>query len=149
MKIVSVSMLLATVALGGCVQSGPSAPAGTPTLSMAEIRLSEAELRKDEMLRDLATCESGGHGETDHPIYGFRGLYVGRFQFMPRTVINYVLEMDGTQLTVKEATDLAHDYDRAARVAKYMIFERGRISEWPMCNRKLGLARQVAEIQKM
>jgi hypothetical protein len=149
MKIVSTSLLLATAALGGCIQSGPSAPAGAPVLSMTETRISEAELRKDEMLRDLATCESGGHGETDHPIYGGRGAYVGRFQFMPRTVQNYVQEMDGRQLTYKEAVDLAHDYDQAAKVAKYMIFERGRISEWPLCNRKLQLAKQVAEIQKM
>jgi hypothetical protein len=149
MKVVPVSLVLATAALGGCVQSGPSASAGAPVLSMTETRISEAELRKDEMLRDLATCESGGHGETDHPIYGGRGLYVGRFQFMPRTVVNYVREMDGTELSLKEATELAHDYNRAAKVAKYMIFERGRISEWPLCNRKLQLAKQVAEIQSM
>lgn len=149
MKAVPVSLLFATVALGGCVQTAPSAPAGGPALSASEMHFSEVDLRKDELLRDLATCESGGHGETDHPIYGGRGLYVGRFQFMPRTVINYVQEMDGRQLTLKEATELAHDYEQAAKVAKFMIFERGRIGEWPLCNRKLQLAKQVAQIQSM
>jgi len=148
---VSFSVLFAALSAAGCVQQTAQTPKQMPgpVISVAEAKQSVADQRKDEMLRQLATCESGDHGETDQKIYGFRGMFVGRFQFMPRTVINYVREMEGTELTVKEATDLAHDYDRAAKVAKYMIFERGRISEWPMCNRKLQLAKQVAEIQKM
>jgi hypothetical protein len=149
MKVVPVSLLIATVALGGCVQTMPSAPATAPALSAAEVHASEVDLRKDDLLRRLATCESGDFGASDRPIYGGRGLYIGRFQFMARTVINWTKERDGTQLSTKEAVDLAHDYDRAADLAKYMIFERDRISEWPLCNRKLGLAKQVAEIKAM
>jgi hypothetical protein len=33
------------------------------------------------MMRQLAVCESGAHGDSDRPIYGGRGAYVGRFQF--------------------------------------------------------------------
>jgi hypothetical protein len=98
------------------------------------------------MLRELATCESGGHGEADRPIYGFRGMFVGRFQFMPQTVIAYVKERDGRQLSFREATELAHDYDKAKELAKYMIFEQGRVNDWPACARKLGLHQQVKEI---
>ena len=118
-----------------------------PVISVAEAKQSAAEQRKDEMLRELATCESGGHGEADRPIYGFRGLFVGRFQFMPSTVRAYVQQRDGRQLSLREATDLAHDYDQAKDLAKYMIFEQGRINDWPACSRKLGLHRQVAEIK--
>src|SRR5260221_13502446 len=90
MKIVSVSLLLATVALGGCVQSGPSAPAGAPTLSMVETPLSAAELRKEEMLRDLATCESGGHGQSHHPIYRLPRPFLGPLPVMTRTGVHIV-----------------------------------------------------------
>lgn len=109
----------------------------------------EIDERKNEVLRDLATCESGGSGDSDRPIYGGRGTYLGRFQFTARTVINWTKERDGTVLTTKEAVELAHNYDRAADLAKYMIFERDRLSEWPLCARKLGLAKQVAEIKAM
>jgi hypothetical protein len=149
MKVVPVSMLIASVALGGCVHNMPSATASAPTVSATEAHASEVDLRKDDLLRQLATCESGDSGASDHLIYGGRGLFAGRFQFMTRTVMNWVKERDGTQLSAKEALDLAHDYDRAADLAKYMIFERDRISEWPLCNRKLGLAKQVAEIKSM
>jgi hypothetical protein len=109
----------------------------------------EVDERKDELLRQLATCESGGHGYADRPIYGGRGLYVGRFQFVAHTVINYVKQMDGRVLTTKEAIDLAHDYDQAAALAKYVIFDLGGIWNWPLCNRTLGLAKQVAEINQL
>ncbi len=99
------------------------------------------------MLRELATCESGGHGEAERPIYGNRGMFVGRFQFMPRTVMAYVQQREGRMLSFSEATELAHDYEKAADLAKYMIFEQGRINDWPACSRKLGLHRQVADIK--
>ncbi len=106
-----------------------------------------AEERKDEMLRELAVCETGGSGDSFSPIYGGRGAFVGRFQFTPRTVINYVQQMDGRSLSVKEAIALAHDYHQAAELAKFVIFEKDGVWNWPLCNRKLGLAQQVAEIK--
>ena len=105
--------------------------------------------RKDEVLRQLAVCESGAHGDAAVPVIGGRGLYIGRFQFMPRTVINYVQQMDGRELNWKQATDLAHDYTQAAALAKWVIFERDGLFNWPACSKKLGLAKQVAEIKSL
>jgi len=116
-------------------------------MSITEAKNWAVEQRKEEMLRELATCESGGHGEADRPIYGFRGMFVGRFQFMPSTVKAYIQQRDGRELSLREAAELAHDYDRAKDLAKYMIFEQGRINDWPACSRKLGLVQQVAEIK--
>ena len=107
------------------------------------------EERKDEVLRQLAVCESGAHGDSAVPVIGGRGLYIGRFQFTPRTVINYVQQMDGRELNYKQATDLAHDYNQAAALAKWVIFERDGLYNWPACSRKLGLAKQVAEIKTL
>lgn len=105
------------------------------------------EERQDDLMRQLAICESGGHGDSGRPIYGGRGLYAGRFQFTTGAVISYVRERDGRVLSSQDALSLAHDYARAAALAKYMIFVRGHYWHWPGCSRKLGLARHVAEIK--
>jgi hypothetical protein len=107
------------------------------------------EDRKDDLLRRLATCESGGYGSSEKRIYGGRGLYHGRFQFMIRSLQGFVIDMDGRALTIKEATEIAHDYDQAAVVAKYAIFERGAIGQWPLCARKLGLHAEVRAIKAL
>jgi hypothetical protein len=148
MKATVLAFGLAALALGACVPQTAQHPKQMPgpVLSVAEAKAQATDQRKDEILRELATCESGGHGEADRPIYGFRGMFVGRFQFMPRTVVAYVQQRDGRSLSLREATDLAHDYDQAKELAKYMIFEQGRVNDWPACSRKIGLAQQVAEI---
>jgi hypothetical protein len=148
MKATVLAFGLAALALGACVPQTAQRPKQMPgpILSIAEAKAQATDQRKDEILRELATCESGGHGEADRPIYGFRGMFVGRFQFMPRTVVAYVQQRDGRSLSLREATDLAHDYDQAKELAKYMIFEQGRVNDWPACSRKIGLAQQVAEI---
>jgi hypothetical protein len=150
MKATVLAFGLSSLALGACVQqtAQPKSMPG-PVMTIAEAKASALDQRKNEMLRELATCESGGHGESDRPIYGGRGMFVGRFQFMPRTVISYVQQRDGRVLSFSEATDLAHDYGQARELAKYMIFEQGRVNDWPACSRKLGLAQQVAEIQSL
>ena len=150
MKATVLAFGLLSLALGACVPQTAQKPKQMPgpVLSIAEAKAQAMESRKDEMLRELATCESGGHGEAERPIYGFRGMFVGRFQFMPRTVMAYVQQRDGTQLSFQEAKELAHDYEKAKELAKYMIFEQGRINDWPACSRKLGLHRQVTDIQQ-
>src|SRR3954451_1323542 len=96
---------LSSLALAACVpqtaQQSKQMPG--PILSIAEVKASASEQRKQEMLRELATCESGGHGEADRPIYGGRGMFVGRFQFMPRTVMAYIQQREGRQLSLREA----------------------------------------------
>ena len=52
-------------------------------------------------------------------------------------------------LSSADALLLAHDYRQAAALAKYVIFVRGDLSNWPACSRKLGLAAHVAEIKAM
>ena len=147
MKATVLAFGLSSLALGACVQqtASPKTMPG-PVMSVAEAKAAALNNRKDELMRELATCESGGSGTSDLRIYGGRGAFVGRFQFMPRTVMAYVKEREGRQLSFREATELAHDYDKAKDLAKYMIFEQGRINDWPACARKLGLHAQVKEI---
>jgi hypothetical protein len=117
--------------------------------SAEEMRVAMVDERKDEVLRQLAVCESGANGDSAVPVIGGHGLYLGRFQFTPRTVITYVQQMDGRELTWGQAIALAHDYNQAAALAKWIIFERDGLYNWPACSKKLGLARQVAEIKSI
>jgi len=133
--------------LGGC-QTG----AKTHNVSLAPAADTSMKLvddRKDEMIRQLAHCESGGWGPSERPIYGGRGAYLGRLQFSVRTVMGYQAKRDGTQLTAKEAAELAHDYDRAADLAKYMIFELEEPWHWPLCSRKISLRQEMAAIKEL
>jgi hypothetical protein len=122
-------------------------PAAKP--SAEEMRMVMINERKDEVLRQLAVCESGDHGDAAVPVIGGRGAYVGRFQFSPRTVISYVQQMDGRQLSWGQATALAHDYSQAAALTKWIIFERDGLYNWPACSKKLGLAKEVAAIKSL
>ena len=150
MKATVLAFGLSSLALGACVQQYPSPKLMPgPVMSVAEAKAAALNDRKDELMRELATCESGGSGITDERIYGGRGAFVGRFQFMPRTVMTYVQQRDGRVLSFNEAKELAHDYEQAKELAKYMIFEQGRANDWPVCARKIGLAGQVAEIQSL
>ena len=113
------------------------APAPAPQTDRALL----VEQRKDAAISQLADCESGQGGGDSR--------YVGRLQFEPRTVINYVKERDGRTLSTQEAVAIASDYGQASSLAKYMIFERDAHAQWPACSRKIGLARQVAEIKAL
>ena len=42
---------------------------------------------------------------------------------------------------------MAHDYDRASALAKYMIFDLEEPHHWPVCARKIGLRSQMAAIK--
>ena len=105
-----------------------------------DLRQKEIEERKEEIIRQLAHCESGGSGPSDRPIYGGRGAFSAGCNSRFSTVIGYQSKRDGTQLTRQEALDLAHDYDRAASLAKYMIFELEEPHHWPLCSRKISAA---------
>jgi hypothetical protein len=64
-------------------------------------------------------------------------------------VIAFVRERDGRTISTQEAVALASDYGQAAALAKYVFFDRDGLGHWPACSRKLGLARQVAEIRAL
>jgi hypothetical protein len=139
-------LVMATLLVSGCQVATP--PPQTASLQAEEPR-DEAEERKDEMIRQLAHCESGGFGPSERPIYGGRGAYLGRMQFSIQTVIGYQLKKDGTQLSRKEAADLAQDYDRAAELAKFMIFDLEEPWHWPLCSRKISLYNEIANVKEL
>jgi len=136
--------------ISGCQLGGdPPTTSGFAPKTKTELQRDPIEDRKDEMVRQLAQCESGGSGPSERPIYGGRGAYLGRLQFAVQTVISYQKRRDGTVLSRQEAAALAHDYDRAADLAKYMIFDLEEPWHWPLCSRKISLRSEMAHIKEM
>jgi len=141
-------LLAASLGVGGCVTSKPPQVAAV-AVAPADPRQQELDERKEHLLQQLATCESGSWGPQASPIYGGRGAYHGRFQFTPRTFISYTRMRDGTELTVKEAIDYAQTYDKAASLAWYMIYDLEQPWHWPLCSRKLGIPAQVKLMKQL
>ncbi|UYN93943.1 MAG: hypothetical protein KIT25_18085 [Enhydrobacter sp.] len=144
----ALAVLFAALAATGC--AGRPEPASQQMLSLhvvPDVRLTVLEERKDEVIRQLSHCESGGWGPSDRKIYGGRGAYHGRLQFTIRTVQAYVRMRDGLQLSARDASELAHDYDRAADLAKYMIFDLEEPWHWPVCSRKIGMVAELRAIK--
>jgi len=100
--------------ISGC-QIGGTPPTTAGFEPPVDLRQKEIDARKEETIRQLAQCESGGSGPSDRPIYGGRGAYLGRLQFSVQTVIAYQMRRDGTQLSRQEGGRLAHDTIAPAR----------------------------------
>ncbi len=146
---IAVALAVLAATLGGCVTQQARPPLDMSVFTARDDYLRGIEERKNEVIKQLAICESGGYGPSERPIYGGRGLYIGRLQFATRTVISYVQKRDGVQLNTKQAADLANDYDRAADLAKYMLFDLEEPWHWPAGAKKLGVTQQVADIKQM
>lgn len=148
--IAAAGLIAAAFLISGCQNIlGGTPPVTSGFEPPVDLRQQEIDERKEEIIRQLAHCESGGWGPSDRPIRGGRGAYLGRLQFTVGTVIAYQKRRDGTQLSRQEAIDLAHDYDRAGALAKYMIFDLEEPHHWPLCARKIALRNQMAAIKTL
>jgi hypothetical protein len=147
----SPGLMAAAFLVSGCQLGGqpPKTSGFDAKADLQQKQQSAIDDRKDEMIRQLAHCESGGSGPSDRPIYGGRGAYLGRLQFTVQTVMSYQRRRDGTQLTRQQAVDLAHDYDQASALAKYMIFELEEPWHWPLCSRKIALRNEMTNIKQL
>lgn len=143
------ALLFAAATLAACAPQLPPPHPNQTLLTAVSERAHVIEERKDEVIRQLANCESGGYGPSDKLIYGSGGLYLGRLQFATRTVIAYVQKRDGIGLNPKDAAALAHDYDRAADLAKYMIFDLEEPWHWPLCSKKAHVRSEMQAIKQL
>lgn len=143
-------LVVASLGMGGCTglfaTKPPQVAAVAPGLTPREQEIAD---RKEQVLQQLATCESGSWGPHASPIYGGRGAYLGRFQFTARTFATYSRKRDGTELTIKEAAVYAQDYDKAASLTWYMLYELEEPWHWPLCSRKLGIPAQIKVIKQI
>ena len=140
-------LLLAALCVGpGCARK-PSQTAAVPQ-GPTEHELF-VQSRKDEVVQALAVCESGSWGPHSTRISGGRGSYHGRFQYTARTYITLQQRRDGTVLTPQEAIEAAQDYEKAAALTSWVMFDQGETWHGPLCKRKLGLTSKVREINAL
>ena len=143
----TLSILLAAFFAGaGCAKKPIETAAVAPGPDAREVEIAS---RKERVLQQLAVCESGSWGPHSNRIVGSRGAYHGRFQYTPRTYITFQQRRDGTVLTVQEAIEAAQDYEKAASLTSWVMFEHGETWHWPLCNRKLGLPAKVRELNAL
>lgn len=131
-----------------------------PVIGEVDTMPAKIEALKDEVVNDLAKCESAGHTEDD-AIVIFDNNKAGTLkrkdipsfgilQFKVSTVQHYKKLIDGEVLTNKEAIILALEADRAQKLAKDIIFTvDGGIYNWQNCATKHGLVDKVTIIKKL
>ncbi len=144
-----IALFFVALVVSACAPKLPPPGPNQALLTGASERARMIEERKDEVIRQLAICESGGYGPSEKPIYGGRGAYLGRLQFATRTVMAYVQKRDGIGLNPNDAAALAHDYDRAADLAKYMIFDLEEPWHWPLCSKKAHVQSEMQAIKQL
>ena len=79
--------------ISGC-KIGGTPPTTSGFEPPVDLRQKEINQRKEEIIRQLAQCESGGWVPSDRLIHGGRGAYLGRLQFIS-TVVAYQKRRDG------------------------------------------------------
>ena len=109
-----------------------------------------AELKADVVER-LAGCESGGFKETDGIIIfdSNKRASIGQLQFQTKTVQHYYKTLYQQEITPKEATLVALDYEKASALATDVIFKADGIDNWYNCAKKLGLKAEIKIINKL
>ena len=116
------------------------------------------EQLKQEVVSKIKACESGGMGEdfglvTFDPDRSGKTANIpsyGLLQFKKPTVIQYVKQLRGKDLTGKEAISLALDESEATKLAYEIIFQvKGGIWNWKNCAYKTGVAKDIEIIRKL
>lgn len=147
----SCALIFIFLALSGWGRLTGQAPIAEAHAVEVDGMLLKIEALKNDVVGRLIKCESEGHSEADGIIVFDvnRVPSIGQFQFQPKTVQHYVREIEGRAITGKEAIEIALDTERAAGLAKKIIFERDGTRHWHNCATKLGLYREVKLIQKL
>lgn len=139
-----------------------AAASGLAPLSLGKVATVQAQVMadgmgvsveglKEDLVARLADCETGGTANPDAVITTDANgqSSMGRLQFQARTVIAFTREIEDRRIDAGEARRIALDGQRAATLAKKIIFERDGAQHWHRCARKLGLYQEVKAIQRL
>ena len=96
-------------------------------------------------------CETKGQSDANNVVVidTNNKASIGKLQFQTETVVNYTKLIEGRAIDKKEAIQIALDGDRAARLAKRIIFEKDGLGNWHLCSKQLRLAPEVKLIQSL
>jgi hypothetical protein len=139
---------LVQAVLCSCVVSASAAWAESTSDDTAPLPI---EGLKDSVVERLANCETKGRPDASSVVIidANNKASVGKLQFQTETVVNYTKLIEGRTIDRKEAMQIALDGDRAASLAKRIIFEKDGLSHWQLCSKQLRLAPEVKFIQSL
>lgn len=118
-----------------------------------EMFAAKIDVLKDQVIEELAKCESGGRREEDGIVIldsNDKGSY-GPLQFQRKTVMHYYKMMTGNEINGRDAIILALQGDKARELAKYVVFSTnsGVAKDWVNCSKWHGLQSKVDMIKSM
>jgi len=106
---------------------------------------------KDSVVERLVKCETKGRPDANSVVVidTNNKASIGKLQFQAETVVNYTKLIERRTIDRKEAIQIALDGERAASLAKRIIFEKDGLGNWHLCSKQLRLAPEVKFIQSM
>ena len=112
------------------------------------------EAMKWEIVDEIAQCESGGIPDGRRNalvVMDTNGYYSrGKWQFQLRTIQYYIKKFEGREITLDEASLIAHTEDKARNLAYRIVWDEvGGVYNWANCERKLGLRSKIEVIRKL
>jgi hypothetical protein len=142
-------MLLALVGWGLLICAPISTAQAQPASDDASPPTIEA--LKDSVVDRLAKCETQGRLDAGSVVVidTNKEAWIGKLQFQAKTVVHYTKLIEGRSIDGKQAVEIALHSERAASLAKRIIFEKDGLSNWHVCSKKLGLMPEVKLIQWM
>jgi hypothetical protein len=109
------------------------------------------EVLKDSVVERLVNCETKGRPDASSVVIidTNNKASIGKLQFQAETVVTYAKLIEGRTIDRKEAMQIALDGERAASLAKRIIFEKDGLGNWHLCSKQLRLAPEVKFIQSL
>jgi len=100
---------------------------------------SKVERMKDEIVEEIAKCESGGVKEPDATILldSNNQMSIGSWQWQIKSVQHYIKKFEGRDITRVEAIQIAVDHEKAQALATRVMFEeKDGVLNWYNCAKK-------------
>lgn len=104
------------------------------------------KIKQDEILQQLAQCETGGVAEPDGSIIldDNGKISIGRYQWQIESVQFYAEKLYGIKLSRSEAIALAIDNERSTELTRQVLFsEPNGYRNWLNCSQKHNLKEQI------
>lgn len=116
------------------------------------ITQADIDAKKDKLVEDIGSCESGFVKEPDAAIVFDTNneASLGHLQFQVKTVQAYVKLFEGRKINRLEAITIAHDHQQSHDLAKKIVFEDSKgWKNWFNCGNKVHADATVNAIKSL
>lgn len=155
MKYYVLGLFLAVIITGMATSSKTVVNIAEAQPTIEAIMEDKVRVLEDEILAQLAQCESGGTQEPNAAILldSNNAMSIGKFMWQINSVIHYMKILFDKKVTRQEAIEIAIDAHPEIRIddlTRKVIFEDSKgIWNWANCAKKHGLEAQINLIKKL